>query len=179
MSGLDGESNACYMRSIFGQASASGVPVLINSSNKLGTMTALKRFKENIRHDRYSEHRFCIETGHVSLERRLIRQARRSLDWSPKNRKGESRSGGSRQRRKALQRALRKGERDVAQRIFAKEHRKVQESESTVAKQEASAAKQDAAIAQQQNQIEALTAGLQKVSAQIEANKPAERTVMN
>ena len=62
---------------------------------------------------------------------------------------------------------------------FLKEHRKVQELESTVAKHEASAAKQDAAIAQQQKQIEALTAGLQKVSAQIEANKPAERTVMN
>jgi len=30
-----------------------------------------------------------------------------------------------------------------------------------------------------ERQVEALTAGLQKVSAQIEANKPAERTVMN
>jgi len=34
-------------------------------------------------------------------------------------------------------------------------------------------------IAQQQKQIEALTAGLQKVSAQVEMNKPAPQTVLN
>jgi trimeric autotransporter adhesin len=62
---------------------------------------------------------------------------------------------------------------------FLKEHCKVQELESTVAKQEASAAKQQAAIAVQQKQIEALTAGLQKVSAQLELNKPTPQTVLN
>jgi uncharacterized coiled-coil protein SlyX len=55
---------------------------------------------------------------------------------------------------------------------FLKEHRKVQELKSIAAKQEAS-------IAQQQKQIEALTAGLQKVSAQIEVGKPAPQTVLN
>jgi hypothetical protein len=39
--------------------------------------------------------------------------------------------------------------------------------------------KQEAANAQQQKQIEALTAGLQKVSAQIEARKPASQVVKN
>ena len=34
-------------------------------------------------------------------------------------------------------------------------------------------------IAQQQKQIEALTAGLQKVSAQVQVNKPAQRTVLS
>jgi hypothetical protein len=55
---------------------------------------------------------------------------------------------------------------------FLKEHRTVQELKSTVAKQEATAA-------QHQKQIEALTAGLQKVSAQVEASKPAPRVVNN
>jgi uncharacterized coiled-coil protein SlyX len=41
------------------------------------------------------------------------------------------------------------------------------------------AAKQEATIAQQQKQIEALTAGLQKVSAQLELNKLAPMTVKN
>jgi hypothetical protein len=36
-----------------------------------------------------------------------------------------------------------------------------------------------AAVAQQQKQIEALAAGLQKVSAQIEVNKPAPQVVVN
>ena len=48
---------------------------------------------------------------------------------------------------------------------FLKEHRTVQELRSVVAKQEANAARQ-------QKQIEALTAGLQKVSAQLESSEP-------
>jgi hypothetical protein len=48
---------------------------------------------------------------------------------------------------------------------FLKEHRHVQE--------------QDAIIARQQKQIEALTAGLQKVSAQIELSKPTPQTALN
>jgi len=55
---------------------------------------------------------------------------------------------------------------------FLKEHRTVQELKSTAAKQEAT-------IAKQQKQIEALTAGLQKVSAQMELNKPAPKTALN
>ena len=79
---------------------------------------------------------------------------------------------------------------------FLKEHRKVQEQEATIAKlkaiateQEARATKHEAAIAQQQKQLEALTAGLQKVSAQLaaaspsrsglEASKPAPQVVTN
>jgi uncharacterized coiled-coil protein SlyX len=55
---------------------------------------------------------------------------------------------------------------------FLKEHQTVQELKSA-------AAKQEAMIAQQQRQIEALTAGLQKVSAQVEMNRPAPQTVLN
>jgi uncharacterized coiled-coil protein SlyX len=62
---------------------------------------------------------------------------------------------------------------------FLKEHRTVQELKSTVAKQEATAATQEAIIARQQKQIEALTAGLQKVSARLEVSKPAPQTVLN
>jgi len=62
---------------------------------------------------------------------------------------------------------------------FLKEHGKVEKLESTVAKQEVAGAKQEARIAQQQTQIEALTAGLQKVSAQLEVSKSAPRTALN
>jgi len=48
---------------------------------------------------------------------------------------------------------------------FLKEHSHVQQ--------------QDAIIARQQKQIEALAAGLQKVSAQLELSKVAPRTVLN
>ena len=66
---------------------------------------------------------------------------------------------------------------------FLKEHRKVAELESTVAKQEETIAQQQkdfqATAAHQQKQIEALTAGLQKVSAQVEMSRPAPQTVVN
>ena len=55
---------------------------------------------------------------------------------------------------------------------FLKEHRSVQELKSA-------AAKQEAIISRQQKQIEALTAGLQKVSDQLELSKPAPQTVLN
>ena len=49
MLGVAGESNACYIRSIFGQTSASGIPIVINSNNKLGTVASSQRFKEQIK----------------------------------------------------------------------------------------------------------------------------------
>jgi trimeric autotransporter adhesin len=42
-------SNSCFIGQIFGATSASGMPVLINSDNKLGTTTSSKRFKEEIK----------------------------------------------------------------------------------------------------------------------------------
>ena len=49
---------------------------------------------------------------------------------------------------------------------FLKEHHKNEQQESKIEEQEAK-------IARQEKQMEALTAGLQKVSAQLELNKPA------
>ena len=62
MNGVAGESNACYIASIFGQTSASGMPVLINSNNKLGTTTSSARFKEDIKPmDNVSEALFALK----------------------------------------------------------------------------------------------------------------------
>ena len=55
---------------------------------------------------------------------------------------------------------------------FLKEHRKNEQQESKLEEQEAK-------IARQERQIEALTAGLQKVSVQLELNRPAPQTVLN
>jgi hypothetical protein len=55
---------------------------------------------------------------------------------------------------------------------FLKEHRRVEEQDHKLQEQ-------GAIIAKQQKQIEALAAGLQKVSAQIELSKAAPQTVLN
>ena len=52
---------------------------------------------------------------------------------------------------------------------FLKEHRKVEQQREDF----------EATIARQQKQIEALTAGLEKVSAQLEASKTAPQVVNN
>ena len=59
---------------------------------------------------------------------------------------------------------------------FLKEHCKVTELETTVVQQREEF---ESKITHQQKQIEALTAGLQKVSAQLELSKPAPETVNN
>ena len=54
---------------------------------------------------------------------------------------------------------------------FLKEHRKVGEQQSTIAELKSAVANQQATNARQQQQIEALAAGLQKVSVAAELNK--------
>jgi hypothetical protein len=62
---------------------------------------------------------------------------------------------------------------------FLKEHRKVEEQQATIAQLKSALAKQETVDAEQQKQIEALTAGLQKVSAQVEMSRPAPQTVVD
>ena len=62
---------------------------------------------------------------------------------------------------------------------FLKEHRKNEEQQATIARLKSADAKQEATIAKQQKQIEALTAGLQKVSAQMEKSKAMPNLVFN
>jgi uncharacterized coiled-coil protein SlyX len=69
---------------------------------------------------------------------------------------------------------------------FLKEHRKVEEQETTMTQLKATVAKQEAAMTQQQKELRALTAGLkeqawqiQKVSAQPELSKSAPQMAGN
>jgi hypothetical protein len=55
---------------------------------------------------------------------------------------------------------------------FLKEHKKVQKLETTIVEQQSK-------LVEQERQIEALTSGLQKVSAQLELNKPTTRMARN
>lgn len=71
MEGTAGESNACYIGSIFGQTNNLGVPVFIDANSKLGTLTSSKRFKEDIQQmDTASEALFALKpvTFHYKKE---------------------------------------------------------------------------------------------------------------
>ena len=188
MSGVAGESKACYIASIFGQTSVNGVPVLINSSNKLGTATSSKRFKEEIKPmDNASETIFALKPVTFRYKKNLDPEgtpqfglvaedvAKVNPDLVVHDADGEIYTV----RYEAVNAMLLNE--------FLKEHRKVEKLEVTVAQQrkdfEAATTQQqkgfESKIAHQQKQIEALTAGLQKVSAQLEAGKPAPQVVNN
>ena len=64
-------SNSCYIGNIFGETSASGAAVYVNSNHKLGTLTSSSRFKDDIKPmERLSEALFALKpvTFHYKKE---------------------------------------------------------------------------------------------------------------
>ena len=157
--GVAGENNACYIASIFGQTSADGMPVLINSNNKLGTATSSARFKRDI-HDmdkasealfslrpvafRYNEEIDPAGISQLGLVAEDVEKV--NPDLIVRDKEGKPYSV-----RYDQVNAMLLNE-------FLKEHRKVEQLEK---------------------EIDALTVGLQKVSVQVELNKRARQTVAN
>jgi endosialidase-like protein len=59
---INNAASACYIDGIFNQTSVTSLPVMVNGSNKLGTVTSSKRFKEDIKPmDKASEALFALE----------------------------------------------------------------------------------------------------------------------
>jgi uncharacterized coiled-coil protein SlyX len=173
-------SNTCYIGSIFGQTSSAGTAVFINSDGKLGTTTSSKRFKDDIKPmDKASEALLALKpvtfrykkeidpagTSQFGLVAEEVEKV--NPDLVVRDKEGKPYSVRYDQVNTMLLNE------------FLKEHRMVQEQKGTIAQLKSTVEKQEATNAQQQKQIEALTAGLQKVSAQIEASKPAQQVVNN
>jgi hypothetical protein len=154
MNGVAGESNACYIASIFGQTSAAGIPVLINSNNKLGTTTSSKRFKQDIKPmNRSSEAILGLKPVTFRYKKDIDPEGTEQFglvaedvekidpDLVVKDKEGKPYTV-----RYDAVNAMLLNE-------FLKEHREVQELKTTVV--------------EQQKQIETLTASLQKITAQL------------
>jgi hypothetical protein len=186
--GINGEnvSNSCFIGNIFGETTVNaGTPVMIDSAGQLGTTSSSRRFKKEIQPmDKASESLLALKpvTFHYKSDNTSTPQfgliAEEVADTNPdlvvRDEKGEIYTV-----RYDAVNAMLLNE-------FLKEHQKNEEQGATISKlkataaeQEARATKQGATIAQQQKQIEALTTGLQKVSAQLELSKPAPQTVLN
>jgi trimeric autotransporter adhesin len=157
-------SHSCYIGNIFNQPSSSGLAVFVNSDGKLGTIMSSRRFKEDIKAmDKASEAILALQpvtfryqkgfdptrTAQFGLVAEEV--AKVNSDLVVRDKEGKPCSV-----RYDQVNAMLLNE-------FLKEHRQVQDVKEIVA--------------EQQKQIEALTAGLQKVSAQLEQSKPALQTV--
>jgi len=180
-------SNSCYISQIFGETSASGAAVYINSNNKLGTLTSSSRFKDDIKPmERTSKALFALKPVTFRYKKGIDPQGipqfglvaedveKINPDLVVRDKEGKPYSV-----RYDQVNAMLLNE-------FLKEHRKVQEQERRISQLESTVSKQDATIAQQQKGMKAVTARLneqatqiQKVSAQIELSNAVGQTALN
>jgi Chaperone of endosialidase len=170
-------SNTCFIDNIRGVTTqnANAIPVLIDPAGQLGTMSSSRRFKDDIKPmDKASEAVLALKpvTFHYKSDKTnrpefgLIAEdvAAVNHDLVVRDENGDIYTV----RYEAVNVMLLNE--------FLKEHRKLEEQGATITQQRKDF---EAALARQQKQIEALTAGLQKVSAQLEVSKPAPQTVAN
>jgi uncharacterized coiled-coil protein SlyX len=182
--GKSGTQQKTFIAGISGKTVASGVGVIINSNGQLGTVQSSGRFKDNIKAmDKASEsilalkpvtfrYKEELDPDHVPQFGLVAEEVEKvNADLVTRDAEGKAYSV-----RYDAVNAMLLNE-------FLKEHRKVSEQESIIAELKATVAKQQDAfaskIAQQQKQIEALTATVQKVSDQLQPNKPTSQLVAN
>jgi Chaperone of endosialidase len=170
-------SDTCFIGNIRGVTTqnANAIPVLIDPDGQLGTMSSSRRFKDDIKPmDKASEAVLALKpvTFHYKSDKTnrpefgLIAEdvAAVNHDLVVRDENGDIYTV----RYEAVNVMLLNE--------FLKEHRKLEEQGATITQQRKDF---EAALARQQKQIEALTAGLQKVSAQLEVSKPAPQTAQN
>jgi trimeric autotransporter adhesin len=191
--GVEGESNtirigddsvnvATFIAGISGQNASGGDPVFVTNTGKLGTINlpSSARFKDEIKPmDKASEVILALKPVTFHYKKEIDPNGLRQFGLVAEEVEKVARDLVKRDHDGKLQTVRYDQVNAMLLNEFLKEHGKVEKLEATVTKQEVAAAKQEAKIAQQQKQIEALTAGLQRVSAQLELNKAAPRTVLN
>ena len=159
-------SDSTWISNVFGVTTVSGTtaPVIVSDTGQLGTLVSSKRFKKDIA---------AMEKASEAI------LALRPVTYHYKtDTKGTPQFGLIAEEVAKVNAALVLPDKDgkpltvrydqvnaMLLNEFLKEHRKVEDLEANAARQ--------------QKQIEALTAGLQKVSAQLETSKPAPQVVNN
>jgi hypothetical protein len=181
--GTVGTQANTFIAGINGVTVAGGVAVVIDSNGQLGTSTSSARFKEAIKPmDKASEAIFSLQPvtfrykhdldpdgipqfGLVAEDVEEVNPdlVARDADGKPFTVRYEEVNA-------------------MLLNEFLKEHRTVQEQNRKIQAQDATIAQLNqnfvATTARQQKQIEALTAGLQKVTAQVEMSRPAPQTLV-
>ena len=159
---------ATYIAGIMGKTSPKGTPVFINANGQLGTATSSARFKDAIKPmDKASEAIHALKPVTFRYKKEIDPDGTSQFglvaeDVAAVNPDLVVRDGDGKVytvRYEAVNAMLLNE--------FLKEHRKVEQLKEDF----------ESKVAEQQKQIEMLTAGLQKVSAQIEVTKPAPQTV--
>jgi Chaperone of endosialidase len=175
MVGVAGESNACYIASIFGQTvdPTDDLAVFVDGTGKLGTTVSSQRFKDDIKPmDQASEAIMAFRpvTFHYKNDPKCVPQygliaeevAKVNPNLVARNKNGEIVSVHYDQVWNMLLNE------------FLKEHKRVQEGEATILRLKKDFESQ---LIEQKRQLEVLRLGLQKVNAQLEMSKLAPQMV--
>jgi trimeric autotransporter adhesin len=172
----DNVSDSCYIGNIFGGTVPGGATVIIDNNGHLGTIVSSQRFKDEIKPmDKASETLYALKPVSFHYKKEIDPQGTQQFglvaeevekvnpDLVVRDKDGKPYSV-----RYDQVNAMLLNE-------FLKEHRKVEELEATVAAQQKSF---ESKIAEQNRQIEALTSGLRKVTAQIEITKAVPKALV-
>ena len=177
--GAAGENDSTYISNVYSSV-ASARAVYVNSNNKIGTLSSSRRYKEEIEPmTGASERLFDLKPVTFRYKKEIDPGQALSFGLIAEEVAQVSPDLITRDEEAKPQTVRYEAVNAMLLNEFLKEHRKVETQEARITQLEAAIERQAATTAQQHEQIQALTAGLQKVNAQIEANRPAPQTVVS
>jgi hypothetical protein len=168
--GTKGTQTNTYVAGISGVAVAGGVGVIIDTNGHLGTFVSSARFKEEIKPmDKASEAILSLKPVTFRYKKELDPNGIAQFGLVPEEVEKVNPDLVARDEEGNAYTVRYEAVNAMLLNEFLKQHRKVEQLTKDF----------ESKLAEQQKQIEALTAGLQKVSAQLALSKPAPQTVRN
>ena len=170
--GVAGDNNTTWIKNVYGSV-ATGRAVYVNADNKIGTLASSRRYKDEIKPmDKASETLFSLKPVTFRYKKAIDPSRARSFGLIAEEVAEKAPELVTLDREGKPETVRYEAVNAMLLNEFLKEHRKVQELETTVAQQQNNF---QARIAREEKEIRALTEGLQKVSVQIEMTRSAPR----
>jgi hypothetical protein len=164
--GKQGTQTKTFIQGIRGATVANGVGVIVGTTGQLGTVQSSRRFKEAIKPmDKASEAILALKPVTFRYKKELDPDKIPQFGLIAEEVEKVNPELVARDEEEKIMSVRYEAVNAMLLNEFLKEHQRVLELEANAARQ--------------QKQIDALTAGLQKVSAQLELSKVAPRTVLN
>jgi hypothetical protein len=171
--GVVGTQTATFVAGIMGKTVPMSTPVFVNANGQLGTTPSSARFKDEIKPmDKASEAILALKPVAFRYKKEIDPKGVPQFGLVAEEVERVNPNLVVRDEKGQIYTVRYDAVNVMLLNEFLKEHRTVQEQKTTIAQ-----LKHD--FAEQQRQIETLTAGLQKVSAQLEVSKPAPHMVLS
>jgi len=178
--GTQGKQTDTFIAGIYGATVTTGIPVLVGPKGKLGTMQSSVRFKEAIKPmDKASEALLALKPVTFRYKQELDPDGVPQFGLVAEEVEKVNPDLVVRGEDGKVMTVRYEAVNAMLLNEFLKEHRQVEEQAVTIAGLKAAIAQQQASNANQQKQIEALTAGLQKVTAQVESGKSSVKVAVS